>query len=582
MRAARQAARAGQILLHREGPAWHPKQGPPFTGFPKDLPQGERLRVTDQQTADCIPVTHLPGATRLYLDYCADRGRIRSFYSSLPWDGRWQRRPTLPPHWPEVARLIADQNPGPAAAKNVAALLAGAGTIATGQQVALFGGPLFTPLKMATAVARARQATASGTPHVPVFWLAAEDHDFAEINHVLFPARRGMERLEYTAAPGAQRPVGELVLDESILPLVDRAQQILGASPAGDALADAYRPGKTLGQAFAEFYARIFAAQGLLMLDASGRDFHRLGAPVLRQAIERADEFHTELLERDAALQAAGYHVQVAVLERSSLLFLIDRQTGARMALKRTRPSAAEPDGIWQAGNTLFTTADLLGILEAEPERISPSALLRPVFQDYLLSTSLLVAGPAEIAYFAQSEVLYREILGRQTTAEPRLSATLIEPHVAELMTKHGLTLDQVFRVDELSLGKMLADQAMPAAGRQRLDAAGKALDAEIEALVGWMRAQDEGLGKSAETAAGKMQYQMSRLRAIAENFQLQKEASLAKHAQAIATALCPGGVRQERVHAAAYYFGRYGVELAERLCALAEKQCPGHAALRL
>ena len=119
----------------------------------------------------------------------------------------------------------------------------------------------------------------------------------------------------------------------------------------------------------------------------SGRAFHRLGAPVLRAGIEQADELHAALVERNQALEAAGYHAQVAVGEQSSLLFLIDERTGARVALKRLPPSAQEPAGLWQAGRQSYSTADLLGILQAEPERISPSALLRPLFQDYLLST---------------------------------------------------------------------------------------------------------------------------------------------------------------------------------------------------
>ncbi len=538
--------------------------------------------MTDRQTSDCFPVTRVPGQSRLFLDYCADEGSVRKFYSLLPWDRRWQQRPAVPAHWPELVRQIAAQNSGAAAEHTIQMLQAGAGTVVTGQQVTIFGGPMFTPLKMATVVARARQATAGGSPHVPVFWLATEDHDFPEVNHVLFPARRGMERLEYSAAPDAPLPVGELILQESITPLVERAQEILGASEAADALAAAYQPGKTLGQAFAEFYASMFAAQGLLMLDASGRAFHRLGAPVLRAGIERADEFHAALLNRNSELESAGYHVQVAVMEQSSLLFLIDARSRARLALKRTPRSAAEPDGIWLAGSTRYSSDELLGILNSEPERISPAALLRPVFQDYLLSTSLVVGGPAEISYFGQSGVLYEKILGRQTTAEPRLSATLIEPHVAELMERHGLEFERILREDEQSLSKMLADRAMPAEGRRRLEAASRALDAETEALIQWMGAQDEALGKSAEIAASKMQYQMSRLRAMAENFQLQKEASLAKHVQTVVTSLRPGGVRQERVHAAAFYLGRYGVELAERLSLEAEKKCPGHALLWL
>ena len=93
----------------------------------------------------------------------------------------------------------------PAAASALEALRDGAGVVVTGQQVALFGGPLFTPFKAATALARARQATAAGRPHAAIFWLATEDHDFAEINHATFPARRELRKLIYAAAPGKWR-----------------------------------------------------------------------------------------------------------------------------------------------------------------------------------------------------------------------------------------------------------------------------------------------------------------------------------------------------------------------------------------
>jgi uncharacterized protein YllA (UPF0747 family) len=96
-------------------------------------------------------------------------------------------------------------------------------------------------------------------------------------------------------------PVGGVVLDESITPLIDQAWELLGYSDAMEWLAAAYRPGQTLAGAFAEFYGKVFAEQGLLVLDASGREAHRLGAPVLQGAIERADELHEALLERNQA-----------------------------------------------------------------------------------------------------------------------------------------------------------------------------------------------------------------------------------------------------------------------------------------
>jgi bacillithiol biosynthesis cysteine-adding enzyme BshC len=486
----------------------------------------------------------------------------------------------VPGHWSEIVEVVAGQNPSPEAAGAIEALKAGAGTVLTGQQVGLLGGPLYTPFKAATAIARARQGTACSSPHVAIFWLATEDHDFAEINHVVFPSRKELKKLVYAKSPGNPVRVGGVLLDETIEPVLEQAWELLGSSDAMEALAAAYKPGRTFGEAFGEFYRRAFAAQGLLVLDASGSEVHRLGAPVLRAALERADEFHAALQERNGALERAGYHVQVAVTPQSSLLFLIDERTGARMALKRTAAHAGEPQGLWQAGREKYTTADLVGILAAEPERISPGALLRPVFQDFLLGTSLIVGGPAEIAYFAQSAMLYERILGRTTAAEPRLSATLIEPAIGELLRKHELGLERIFKESADGLAQLLAARAMPVEGKRKLAAAGTALDAELSPLIEYMKAMDAGLGVSAETSARKMRYQMNRLRRLAANFEMQREGSLRRHAEAIERALNPGGVLQERVHGAAYYFARFGFELAEMLTELAMDPCPGHKAV--
>ena len=137
----------------------------------------------------------MPGMSRLFLDFSA--GELGAFLPSASAASNWQQRPPLPAHWPELVELLAKQNPSPATAAAIAALSNGAGTVVTGQQVGLFGGPLFTPFKAATAIARARQATACGSPHQAIFWLATEDHDFEEIDHVTFPAGKALEKLQY-------------------------------------------------------------------------------------------------------------------------------------------------------------------------------------------------------------------------------------------------------------------------------------------------------------------------------------------------------------------------------------------------
>jgi hypothetical protein len=128
----------------------------------------------------------------------------------------------------------------------------------------------------------------------------------------------------------------------------------------------------------------------------------------------------------------------------------------------------------------------------------------------------------------------------------------------------------------------LLAARAIPVEGKRKLAAAGSALDTELTDLQEWMGKLDPELARSAGTAASKMRYQMNRLRRLAANFQLQREASLGRHAQAISTALFPNGHLQERVHGAAWYLARHGFELAEEFVVKAADTCAGHTALWL
>jgi len=541
--------------------------------------------VSNVLKSQTYSIPAVPGSQRLFTDFCAGSDQLRGFYRTVQWGANWQQRPALPAHWPQLVELMAEQNAGPETAQALDALRQGAGTVLTGQQVGLFGGPLYTPLKAATAIARARQATAAGHPHVGIFWLATDDHDFAEIDHVVFPAGRELVKLKYTPATPltVARPVGAIEIDAGIEPLLDEAWKLLGDSFAFDALNENYKPGRTFAAAFAGFYRQVFAAEGLLMVDAAGRAFRQLGVPVLRAAAERADELHAALEERNRELTAAGYHTQVVVGSQSSLLFLLDAKTHARVALKRIAPSASEPHGLWQAGRQILATDELLGILASEPERISPSALLRPVFQDFVFSTSQIIGGPAELAYFAQNAVLYERILGRQTQPATRFSATLVEPAIADLLAKHELAPEQLFTVTEDALAQQLAERAMPAEGRMKIKTAGQALEQELDAVVGWLEARDEGLGRSARTSASKMRYQMNRIRRMAAGYELHREAALGRAARMMTTALYPQGTLQERVHGAAYYFAKYGFELAGELCRQAEQEAtPGHAVMWL
>jgi uncharacterized protein YllA (UPF0747 family) len=274
-------------------------------------------------------------------------------------------------------------------------------------------------------------------------------------------------------------------------------------------------------------------------------------------------------------LTERGYHSQVLVAPGSSLLFLLDAETGARVPLRRKGES-------WIAGKATLATDELLAILDAAPERLSPNALLRPVFQDLVLPTAAYIGGPAEIAYFAQSEALYQAILGRTTPVLPRLSATLIEPAIDKLLAQHELSLADVLQSHPDELAHRLGARAIPIEGKRQLAATGNALDGELEALLAWTQSLDAGIARSAGIAASKMRYQMNRLRRLAANYQLQKEASIRRHVDTLSFNLFPDRHPQERTVGGIAYLARYGGSLIGTLMDAAAQSCPGHKAIRL
>jgi bacillithiol biosynthesis cysteine-adding enzyme BshC len=375
----------------------------------------------NSMSTECYPIATLLETTKLYRDYLAmgegGEGRaVRRWYGATPFGGTWMRGGSsgdvdAAGLADALERQSVEFGAGTAALTNIARLRAGAKAVVTGQQVGLLGGPLMTLLKAATGVARARQATeATGVQHVPVFWLATEDHDLEEIDQVSLLTKASVETLRLKIKHGLSRPVGAIELVGEIDALLEQASELLGYAPVCDLLRECYGRSQpfrdtapTFGGAFARLMARLFAAQGLIVMDAAGREFHALGSSTLRYAIEHAEGLEAALLARSSELEAAGYHAQVLVKGGASLLFLVS-EDGERQALRRLT------DGSWKASSKAYSTEELLGILETEPERLSPNALLRPVFQDTILPTAAYIGGPAEIAYFAKSRILPRAL----------------------------------------------------------------------------------------------------------------------------------------------------------------------------
>lgn len=530
--------------------------------------------------AECIRHTELPHTTRLFADLAYDFERVSRFYHHAPFAPESYRAAAeLVRLEPEHRRalvdaLAAENRDAGAAAHNHLDRLAQPGTlvVASGQQVGLYTGPVFTIYKALSAARLARRLSDQGIPAAPVFWLATEDHDLEEINHVwVFDAASRPVRLEARAEAAPHQPVGGVTVADS-----DAAslREALDGLPFGDEIsrlgAAAYAGGATFASGFKALLKQLLAPYGVLLLDPLSPAMRRLAAPLVRRAVEHAPALTAALLQRGRELESCGYHVQVHVEEKTSLFFLMDQ--GSRTPLRRSGDTYA-------ANGATHTTAGLLARMDRSPEDFSPNALLRPVVQDFLLPTVAYVGGPAELAYLAQSEVIYRQLLGRMPVALPRACFTLLDARAAKLMKRYGLRVVDVLQgaaALELRIAEALIPGPLHRAFAEGQNQMHGALDAVQSQLAGF----DPTLVAALEKSRSKIQYQFSKIQAKAGRESLRRAERAREEAAYLLHLLYPQKTLQERLYSVLPFLARHGPDLLEKLYEAVQFDCPDHQVL--
>jgi bacillithiol synthase len=522
----------------------------------------------------CIRHTELPHTTKLFADFVYHFDRVNSFYSYPPFD---------PAAYGAAAAQIDFPNDRRAAL--VAALriqngdselltkLAQPGTVAvvTGQQVGLFSGPAYTIYKALTAIRVARELTSRGIAAVPIFWLATEDHDFAEINQCwTFDAAHQPIELavrDYDAAAVAGRPVGEVAVAQYPTEALRRSLQ---GFPFGDELAgqveQAYGNGATFGAAFGALLKKLLPGYGLLHIDPMLPAVRELAAPAIRAALSQAPELTEALLERNQELIAAGYHAQVHVENHTSLVFLLEG--GRRIALKRK-------NGEYSANGRRFSTQELMD----RAASLSPNALLRPVAQDSILPTVAYIGGPAELAYLAQSQVIYRRILGRMPVALPRSGFTLLDQRSDKLMRRYHLRLQDFFHGDECLRGQVAAELIPPAVANAMSDAKAStaaALDRLSVALADF----DPTLVAALANNRRKIEYQLSKMERKIGREAIRRDERASREAAYLCNLIYPHKHLQERLYSIVPFLAKHGLDLVDRIYENIQLDCPDHRLL--
>jgi bacillithiol biosynthesis cysteine-adding enzyme BshC len=532
--------------------------------------------------SECLPFSQIPHTTPLFQDFLCDHSKVQQFYPRSAYFNQWFKDEAASLRYDSsrrqaVSAVLERQNRSLGASvkvlENIARLRAGASAVVTGQQVGFFGGPLFSIFKALTAVKLADHATRAGVACVPIFWLATEDHDLAEVNQVSIPGVDGsLQKLTAPVTGVTDAPVGTFRLDPGIETVVEAASGLLGPSEISDFLQEAYRPGETLGGAFGRLFARLFADWGVILLDPTDPELHSLAQPIYQAAIERAAELDESLLARGKALEAAGYHQQVKVTSSSTLLFTL--RSGARVPVHRRVDGNGTPDFLID-GEPISHT-ELLSRVTSSPQDFSGNALLRPVIQDYLLPTLAYAGGSAEVAYFAQAAVVYQALLGRVTPIVPRFSATIVEAKPTAILERFGLRLPDLFSGPE-ALRELMASRSLPKELQSAFDQAESSLEKSLAAVREGLAKLDSTLVEAATNAASKMQHQITQLRSKAARAELRQTEVLTRKADLLSNLLYPDKALQEREIAGAYFVARYGMEFLREVYENIQPDCLDH-----
>ena len=519
----------------------------------------------------------LSGAvTDIFLDFVDSFDRVERFYphnfrDPAAYAGVVQALSQRSLERATLVEVLREQNAvfggSPQTIRNID-LLRRPGTLAvvTGQQVGLFGGPLYTIYKALTAVKLSQHLRTlfPENEFVPVFWLEGEDHDFEEVHKLgLLDAESRLQAVDYlpggTLPERNPGPVGEIAFDETLERTFEALQAVLGRTEFTDGVLTAlrrfYRPGATFGGAFASWLSYLFQDHGIVFLSAHSPALKRILSPLFKRELEDFPRTSQLVISRSAEIEKT-YHAQIK--PKSINLFMFHK--GGRYPIE-----PREIDFSLKGTRHFLQKEEILTLALEHPELFSPNVVLRPLAQDTILPTVAYVGGPAEIAYHAQLQPVYEALELTQPVLFPRASATIVEERLRRVADKYAVTVAEFFQQPDQITARVL-DQI----GDVKVDSIfrethGRLKDALNELRFG-LRELDPTLLGALDGVTERMGKNLDVLKGKATEAQKRRNETALRQLERASQSLMPGGALQERQLSALYYLNRYGPDFVRWL----------------
>jgi bacillithiol biosynthesis cysteine-adding enzyme BshC len=418
--------------------------------------------------------------------------------------------------------------------------------VVTGQQLGLYGGPLYTIYKIITAIKLSRRLKEKYDKYnfVPIFWLEGDDHDFDEVASISFFNKvNELTTITYDDGLGEEinrGSVGRIKFNDKFADVIKKLSEELKESDFKESifteLENIYNSSKGFLSSFREFINNLFGDYGLIILDPQDRKIKKLLRPIFKKELEDY-RFHADSSIQRSAQIDDDYHAQVKVkpvnlfiTENKGRYLLEPTDTGFKPKNKKSR----------------YTLDEMLSRVETNPEDFSASVLLRPICQDYILPTAFYVGGPAEIAYFGQIVPNYEFFNVPKPFIYPRASATILEKNIVNLLEKFELSVKDVFQDNENIKNEIISNVA-DIDINSVFDESVNEINIVIDNLKEKLFAIDPTLVDNANKSLDKIIHTLNIMRSKADSAMQRKHDTVLRQVDRIFLNLYPNGNYQER-----------------------------------
>lgn len=537
-----------------------------------------------------IPTKQLPGISPLVIDYYYSYEKVDEFYngnfrdlSSFQHQAEKVEARNL--QRGKLTAILKEQNQdygcGNQTLDNIDRLTQNqAYAVVTGQQAGLFSGPLYTIYKSLTAIKLAEHLNQNCQGcFVPIFWMASDDHDFTEINHIkLLDKNNRIEEIYCQSQASKNKiPASKILLAPEIFNCIRLLKDLTHDSEFKQDiilhLTEAYQPGRSFVEAFARWMTQMFKSYGLIFIDASHPGLKELGKKVFHQEITGNSPSTKRAIKTSNKLSKANYPLQINVREEILNMFFAEQE-------RQTIQSKDESFSI-KGRQHAYKSEELLAVLEEKPELFSPNVLLRPIYQDTLLPTVAYIGGPAEIAYFAQMKGIYESFGLPMPVIYPRKTITVLEKKVDKVLKSYNLKIQDIWRSIDKVINEITKKQ-IPESIDKSLNVVTSHLEEDFESLKKEMATFEPTLEDSVDAALGKINQRIKFLEKKVMQASKKRNDIVTQQLHKAKNNLYPSNRLQERVLNIGQFLIKYSYAFIDRLYKAIDINCYDHQVIKL